>query len=79
MPQTIHVCHPELGLGTVLEIRHDPLPPCFCSDCKANPRPSHLVLIQWQDGRGVAGGWYDPMDERFTFENAVAMARMIDG
>ena len=74
------VRHPDYGTGEVLEVRPDPLPPCNCPDCQAAPpRPSHLMLVRWTDRRnqGVAGGWYDPMSERFTFENTVAIARKL--
>ena len=73
------VRHPDYGTGEVLEVRPDPLPPCSCESCRVNPRPSHLMLVRWTQRRneGVAGGWYDPMSERFTFENTVAIANKL--
>lgn len=74
------VHHPNYGTGHVLEIRPDPLPLCRCEQCKANPRPSHLMLVRWvvtNRSNGVSGGWYDPMNERFTFEDTVAIAHHI--
>lgn len=73
------VRHPEYGMGHVLEIRPDPLPACDCEQCKVSHRPSHFMLVKWLTDRGAAGGWYNPMDERFTFENAVAVANHLRG
>jgi hypothetical protein len=66
------VLHPDHGRGTVLELRATLLQQQEAGE------PPHLMFVRWEEARGgVAGGWYNPMDERFTFENAAALASLL--
>lgn len=69
MTQTIYVpvFHPDYGFGRGEHMSEG-----------IDGQP--LLFIRWTTDRsgGVAGGWYDPMDERLCVESAVLLAAMYE-